>query len=128
MGIRPEQVDRLLRAAAIQRADVNENRHDRERPVASPRDAGLCELEDDPLEWLTKVIGHCPHRSKSAAGVILAWRRTALAIEDYRSTRARRSGLYRATTSRSGRTSGRSGRSCGLRASASAATAGSSVG
>ena len=84
MGIRPEQVDRLLRAAAIQLAEVNENRHDRERPVASPRAARLRELEDDPPEWVTKVIGRCPERSKSAAGVILAWRRAALAIEDYR--------------------------------------------
>ena len=84
MGIRPDQVDRLLRAAAIQLAEVNENRHDRERPVASPRAARLRELEDDPPEWLTSAIGRCPSRSKSSAGVVLAWRRAALAIEDYR--------------------------------------------
>jgi DNA-directed RNA polymerase specialized sigma24 family protein len=84
MGIRPDQVEPLLRAAAIRLAEVNENRHDRERPVASPRAARLRELEDDPPDWLHNVIGRCPQRSKSSAGVILAWRRAALAIEDYR--------------------------------------------
>jgi DNA-directed RNA polymerase specialized sigma24 family protein len=84
MGIRVDQVDRLLRAAAVQLAEVNENRHERERPVASPRAARLRELEDDPPEWLTNVIGKRPNRSKSSAGVVLAWRRAALAIEDYR--------------------------------------------
>jgi len=86
MGIRPDQVERLLRAAAVQLAEVNENRHDRERPVASPRAARLRELQDDPPEWLTSTIGRCPARSKSSAGVMLAWRRAALAIEDYRTT------------------------------------------
>jgi DNA-directed RNA polymerase specialized sigma24 family protein len=86
LGMRPDQVEPLLRAAAIQLAKVNENRHDRERPVASPRAARLRELEDEPPEWLTKVIGQCPHRSKSSAGVILSWRRAALAIDDYRRT------------------------------------------
>jgi DNA-directed RNA polymerase specialized sigma24 family protein len=84
MGIQPEQVDELLRHAAVQLAEVNVNRHDRERPVASPRAARLRELEDDTPEWLSNVIGRCPHRSKSSAGVILAWRRAALAIDDYR--------------------------------------------
>ena len=84
MGIRPDQVERLLRAAAVQLAEVNESRHDRERPVASPRAARLRELEDDPPEWLTSAIGRCPARSKSSVGVVLAWRRAALAIEDYR--------------------------------------------
>ena len=83
MGIQPDQVDRLLRAAAVQLAEVNENRHDRERPVASPRAARLRELEDDPPEWL-RTPSALPGRSKSSAGVMLAWRRAALAIEDYR--------------------------------------------
>ena len=82
----PEQVDRLLRAAAVQLAEVNEHRHDRERPVASPRAARLRELEDDSPAWLSNVIGRCPYRSKSSAGVVLAWRRAALAIDDYRRT------------------------------------------
>lgn len=84
MGIQPDQVERLLSAAAIHVAQLNEQRHNRERPVASPRAARLRELEDEPPEWLWRAIGHCPHRSKSSAGVILAWRRAALAIEDYR--------------------------------------------
>jgi DNA-directed RNA polymerase specialized sigma24 family protein len=84
MGIQPDQVERLLRAAAVQLAEFNVDRHDRERPVASPRAALLRGMEDDPPGWLTEVIGRCPQRSKSSAGVILAWRRAALAIEDYR--------------------------------------------
>ena len=86
LGIGRDHVDRLLRDAALRLAEVNEDRHDRDRPVASPRAARLRELEDDPPEWLRNVIGRCPHRSKSSAGVILAWRRAALAIEDYRRT------------------------------------------
>jgi DNA-directed RNA polymerase specialized sigma24 family protein len=38
-GIRSGQVEPLLRAAAVQLAELNENRHDRERPVALPRGA-----------------------------------------------------------------------------------------
>ena len=52
--------------------------------MASPRAARLRELEDDPPQWLTSTIGKCPARSKCSAGVVLAWRRAALAIEDYR--------------------------------------------
>ena len=51
--------------------------------MASPRAARLRELEQHPPEWLSTVIGTCPTRLKSSAGVILAWRRAALAIEDY---------------------------------------------
>lgn len=86
MGIRPEQVEQLLRAAAVRLAEVNQERHNRDRPVASPRAARLRELEDEPPEWLSGAIGRCPLRSKSSAGVILAWRRAALAIDDYRQT------------------------------------------
>ena len=57
LGIERDQVDGLLRDAAIQLAEVNEHRHDRDRPVASPRAARLRELEDDPPEWLSRVIG-----------------------------------------------------------------------
>ena len=69
MGIKPDQVNGLLRAAAIQLAEVNEDRHERERPVASPRAARLRELEDEPPEWLSQgdralpasveVLGQC---------------------------------------------------------------------
>ena len=74
MGIRPDQVERLLSAAAIQVAKLNEQRHDRERPVASPRAARLRELEDDPPDWLSKVIGKCPHSIE-----ILCWRHPGVA-------------------------------------------------
>jgi hypothetical protein len=35
--------------------------------------------------WLTNAIGMRPGRSKSSSGVVLAWRRAALVVDDYRS-------------------------------------------
>lgn len=65
-------------------ADLNEYHHHIERPVASPRVARLRDLEEAPPAWLRSAIGTCPFRSKSDGGTILAWRRAALAIDDYR--------------------------------------------
>ena len=84
LGVRPDQVDRLLRAAAVQLAEVNENRHDRERPVASPRAARLARARGRPARVADERDRQVPARSKSSAGVVLAWRRAALAIDDYR--------------------------------------------
>jgi hypothetical protein len=50
---------------------------------AANASARLRELEDDAPKWLTDAIGPRPGRSKSASGVVLAWRRAALAIDDY---------------------------------------------
>jgi hypothetical protein len=61
-----------------------EQRHDLERPVASPRAARLRELEEVPPDWPRNSIGACPRRSKSGSATILAWRRSALVIDDYR--------------------------------------------
>ena len=74
----------------MQVAALNEQRHDLERPVASPRAARLRELEEVPPDWLRDSIGVCPRRTKPDSGTILVWRRSALAIDDYRS--ASRSG------------------------------------
>ena len=86
-------VDRLLRVTAVQlaeasRAAVNANARS---PHRGRR--GLRELEDGPPEWLTSTVGKCPARS---AGVVLAWRRAALAIEDYRIFPARADGAAHA--------------------------------
>ena len=68
-------------------AQLNEERHDDERPVGITRRAArLRELEEVPPQWLTDAIGIRPGRSKSSSGLVLAWRRAALAIDDYRST------------------------------------------
>ena len=41
-------------------------------------------LEDDPPKWLTEAIGRAPSRNKTGGPAVLAWRRAALAIDDYR--------------------------------------------
>jgi hypothetical protein len=84
MGISRQRVAHLLVEAAMRVADLNEQRHDLERPVASPRAARLRELEEVPPDWLRNSIGVCPRRTKSDSGTILAWRRSTLAIDDYR--------------------------------------------
>jgi DNA-directed RNA polymerase specialized sigma24 family protein len=84
MGLSRQRVAELLVKAALRVSQLNEERHGDERPVASPRAARLRELEDEPPAWLTSAIGMRPARSKSASGVVLAWRRAALVIDDYR--------------------------------------------
>jgi hypothetical protein len=85
MGLSRQRVAHLLVKASLRVAQLNEERHDDERPVASPRAARLRELEDNPPEWLKNALNSRPMRSKSDGALILAWRRAALAIDDYRS-------------------------------------------
>jgi hypothetical protein len=75
---------KLLVDAAMKVAELHERRHDLDRPMASPRAARLRDLEEAPPAWLRGAIGTCPYRSKSNSATILAWRRAALAIDDYR--------------------------------------------
>jgi hypothetical protein len=84
MGLSRQRVAYLLTQAHLRVAELNEERHNSERPVASPRAARLRELEDDPPAWLKNAIGTRPGRSKSSSGVVLAWRRAALVLDDYR--------------------------------------------
>jgi hypothetical protein len=84
MGLSRQRVAQLLVNASLRVSQLNEERHDGERPVASPRLARLRELEDAPPTWLTSAIGTRPGRSKSSSGVVLAWRRATLAVDDYR--------------------------------------------
>ena len=84
LGVSTQRIDQLLRAASVKLRDVSERRIEASRPVASPRAARLRELEDDPPKRLTEAIGRVPGRNKSSSGVVLAWRRAALAIDDYR--------------------------------------------
>jgi hypothetical protein len=84
MGVSRQRVATLLVNAVMMVSELNEERHDQDRPVASPRAARLRELEDAPPEWLVSAIGTRPGRSKSSSGIVLAWRRAALAIDDYR--------------------------------------------
>lgn len=84
MGLSRQRVAYLLVQAAQRVAQLNEERHDAERPVASPRAARLRELEEDPPEWLMSAVGRRPGRTKSDSASVLGWRRAALVIDDFR--------------------------------------------
>jgi DNA-directed RNA polymerase specialized sigma24 family protein len=66
MGLSRQRVAELLVKAALRVSQLNEERHEDERPVASPRAARLRELEDEPPVWLTSAIGMRPARSPRA--------------------------------------------------------------
>jgi DNA-directed RNA polymerase specialized sigma24 family protein len=84
LDIPETRVGYLLASASAALGQAAERRTERERPVASPRAARLRELEDAPPEWLVEAVGRPPTRGKNASASILAWRRAALAIDDYR--------------------------------------------
>jgi hypothetical protein len=100
MEISRQRVATLPVDAALKVAGLNEERHDRERPVASPRAARLRELEEAPPVWLTNAIGTLEVLEWGGAGV--AARRTGdrplparvlPSLADVASERDRRSGL-----------------------------------
>jgi hypothetical protein len=82
LGIGHTRVNALVAEAnaAIRRE------HRRVAPEQQPRSARaarLHELEEQPPRWLTSAIGAPPGKSVPS-GALLAWRRAALAIDDYR--------------------------------------------
>jgi hypothetical protein len=77
-------VAQLLQHVTVRLQERAEHRAELERPVANPRAARLRELETEPPSWLIEAIGRAPTFNKSSSKVILAWRRAALAIDDYR--------------------------------------------
>jgi DNA-directed RNA polymerase specialized sigma24 family protein len=84
MGVNTARVGQLLQNVGVALQELAERRHEADRPVASPRAARLRELQDHPPAWLVNTIGRIPGRHKSASNVVLAWRRAALALDDYR--------------------------------------------
>lgn len=84
LGLSMTRVDHLLREA---RAHLHAQ-IDAERPPADPNErprvARLAELEREPPQWLTQIVGRPPRAMDPR--VVLAWRRAALAVEDYRTT------------------------------------------
>jgi hypothetical protein len=63
--------------------DAAQTRERAERPQPQ-RAARLHELERNPPQWLTQVIGRPPGRANHRASDLLLWRRAALALDDYR--------------------------------------------
>src|SRR4051794_1990284 len=84
LGISAGRVAQLLQQVTVRLQERAETRAELERPVADPRAARLRELEVDPPDWLIEAIGRAPTFNKSSSKAILAWRRAALAIDDYR--------------------------------------------
>jgi hypothetical protein len=83
LGVSRQRVNLLLTSVALWVNELAERRALHERPVASPRAARLRELEDEPPEWLRAAIGRPVTRKRSNGGALLAWRRAALAIDDF---------------------------------------------
>ena len=81
------RVNVLVRRVNDKLSDLHEDRL-REQPPVSSRAGRLRELEQDQPEWLTDRIGPLPgHKRGSFAGESVkrrAWRRAALALDDYR--------------------------------------------
>jgi RNA polymerase sigma factor (sigma-70 family) len=79
-GLSYTRVNRLLAEAnAHMRADLEQRNgtHDKR-----PRVARLQELEREPPRWLVRVIGRPPGAVRTTT--LLAWRRAAIALDDYR--------------------------------------------
>jgi DNA-directed RNA polymerase specialized sigma24 family protein len=84
MGVHTSRVGQLLQQVGVRLQERAERRAELERPFANPRAARLRELELEPPEWLVESIGKQPALGKTSAASVLAWRRAALAIDDYR--------------------------------------------
>ena len=84
LGVSTARVAHLLQHVGVYLQERMERRSELERPIASPRAARLRELEVETPEWLVEAIGRAPTFNKSSARPVLAWRRAALAIDDYR--------------------------------------------
>lgn len=80
VGVSRTRADALLSEA---NAAMNQGRYERHiDPSSPPRVLRLSELERQPPAWLTSIIGRPPGASQPTTA--LAWRRAALAIDDYR--------------------------------------------
>src|SRR3954453_7886806 len=86
LGVTTGRVGQLLQQVTVRQQERAERRAELERPVANPRAARLRELELESPEWLVEAIGRAPTFNKTSSKVLLAWRRAALVIDDYRNT------------------------------------------
>lgn len=83
VGLSPSRVSVLLRKAAHLVEASGQELHTRE-PAVSSRAGRLRGLEDAPPAWLVNAIGPRPGGDQSTSARVVAWRRTALLIDDYR--------------------------------------------
>ena len=84
LGLHLSRVNHLLSSAGSTVRAMAENRATRGCPSGSPRAARLRELEAEPPDWLIEAIGTVPTRGQNVGASVIAWRRAALAIDDYR--------------------------------------------
>jgi RNA polymerase sigma factor (sigma-70 family) len=82
----------VLLAKVARLVDARSNRIEKPDPALPPRAARLRELETDPPLWLTNAIGRSG-ADRSPSALVLAWRRTALLIDDYRQRSGHRSAI-----------------------------------
>ena len=85
-GDSPRRVGQLV-AAANQHIYEERARRAAERGELAPRAKRLADLEGNPPAWLSERIGRAPsmlNRRVPRATELLAWRRAALALDDYR--------------------------------------------
>lgn len=83
LGVSPSRVEQIVTRASGKLRRIEE----RERPLDNPRAEHLRELEERPPRYLLNSIGRPPRSGPKYGGekLRLAWRRLALAIDDYRS-------------------------------------------
>jgi hypothetical protein len=85
-GDSPTRVDQLVLSANDRIHEILTRMKEDERGLP-PRAMRLRELEDSAPDWITAEVGRPPrvhNRRVASAGRLLAWRRAALAIDDYR--------------------------------------------
>ena len=85
-GDSPLRVAQLISRANVEIHEVLAERSQAVEPM-SPRAERLWELEHDEPRWLTERIGRVPRATRNSAGETKArraWRRAALALDDYR--------------------------------------------
>jgi hypothetical protein len=90
-GDSPTRVYQLITRANDRIHEILAERHHASEP-SSRRAERLWELENDPPEWLTRHIGRVPRQSRRQSGQTLqrrAWRRAAMALDDYRDAAGR---------------------------------------
>jgi DNA-directed RNA polymerase specialized sigma24 family protein len=100
-GLTYTRVNRMIAEANAVLREEQGREQAAARRRASPRAERLRELETTPPRWLRSAIGRLPALTGDPSAV-LAWRRAAIAIDDYRRVHGRRAARQAARRSRGG--------------------------